>query len=114
MVVRRRKVGDMSVALQPTTSTIPRWRWRNGSSASGDTRFVTLGQSGDGRWYAEHSGVNVQFRFDYHDHLLAVRLVEVWIGDGQEWIETPASYDAIGHPDDGAQWVRRGGEWFPA
>lgn len=96
---------------QPPTA-IARWRWRSSNLTSEACRIVTLGQSGDGRWYADHSGLADWFDFDEPGP--AVHLVEGWLGDGQDWMPTPGSYDAFGRPDDGLAWAKRGGEWFPA
>ena len=102
----------MGAELVQPHSTIPRWRWRNGSLASDNCRIITLGRTGDGLWYADYSALSAAFEFDEPGP--AVRLVQGWLNDGREWVETPGSYNPFGRPDDGLMWSRRGGLWFPA
>lgn len=89
--------------------------WRNGATAAPHTVRVTVGQLGDGRWFADLSGEPdgaCVFGADDRGEQLALRLAYRWMRDaGGEWLPTPAAYDARAEPVDGLPWVRRGGEW---
>ncbi|MCG5464244.1 hypothetical protein MED01_002409 [Micromonospora sp. MED01] len=82
-------------------------RWQQGHTSGSDSRHVTLGLMGDGRWLVEHTDIRVG-SYAYRSRERAEQEAAKHMRDG-DWHEVPAVLDANGQAEG---WVRRGNTWM--
>lgn len=95
-------------------------KWHHGWLHGPNVTCIVHGCLADGRWFAERYGRLADaddrqygacvYGAGEQDRILALRLCERWMRDG-EWKPTPAAYDADQQPADGLPWRLRGRNW---
>lgn len=86
--------------------------WAFDSPASWQYRKVIYGTYGEYGWWVERIGQRWGGVWLVPDERAACDLITRWLGRGEGWRPSPATYDEQERPADAGSWYQSGNTWY--